>query len=623
MRFLFFLIFYTCVAVLHSQQDLVSWRTFTVGDGSIERKMRPEFDQLYPRGDNNKGLVHFEGDCSSGSTIRIFAKQQSFGGDVQEIFNQIIPLDKGHFVASVEISAGLFEYSFYYQLEGAAPVLIADHVLCGDVYLASGQSNVDTWDLSREECEDLNIKYGPGYVFAPYSQYSRYCRGFGTGLPFPRNLKWGLPGVAYSGFIHLGAWLKVLQHEIVEKENVPVLIIMGAVGSTNISHNHMPEEGEYFFDSLTFFKRPPGVPTSATPAYRLFARLNTLTYAAGVEKNIRGILWMQGDAGNYDISNGYVHEFRKMHALWKKFFPGFKRTYVVQVHSWIENENGMRNISEEQRQLADSIENLVLMSANGIGYHRLTRQGAIHFRSQGYIRLGEQMRDLLLEEEYGRERGEVRPPSVVASARSGNTMRIYFDQLISTDLSDPIKNVLEMIKFDTGYNIKSNGTIVKNKLFFTVEDTNITMVSYAGFLPDKLTEPDYFEPDFPCYLRNRNGIGALSFHKIPVLRYDTNAYYEKLSFPSAPHRFDDSRVFPNPFEESFDIYLPEAENVVNTSVKVIITDLSGRTVFETNIRANPTARVHASGLPAGVYYLHYKTFKQSRREVIIKTAAGN
>ncbi len=585
--------------------SLITWKTYTVADGYITRTMKPDDFQLYPRDSSDSAVVELAGHISGFESIKIVCERTHFGRK-SIVYSEWIATVAGNFSTYVKIAAGLHEYNFYYQLPGAvAPKFkkIAGNVVCGDVYVISGQSNADTWDLTGEEINYLNTNYGPGYyVSSPPNLYSQFCRSFDIGLPGEGMPYWSVSAVAHYGYKHVGAWGKIIQFELVKRYKVPVLLINGAVGGTDITNNHLPAPGEYFFNPATYSICPPGAEPNP-PVYRLFSRLNTNIYLVGAEKHVKGIFWLQGDSGDYDHVHGYIYEFKKMYDLWMKFFPGFK-TFVVQVHSWFEYEEGMRMISEQQRNLPDSIPDLFVMSANGIGFHRPEKGHEIHFMAKGYENLAYRVLRLVEKVQYGKTELDVTAPNVIAAARSGSTVRLYFDQEISTLHSDNLANVMEMIKFDTGFNIKSHPVIVKNKVFFSIADTLVSTVSYAGFIPAQVVNGiSHFDPDFQGYLRNRNDVAALSFHKIKVQHYDTLASYENFISPDLPLQVKipvEYKIYPNPFSDSLHV------EALETIEEISVTNIFGVVVLR-DAPLTCHARFDLGEFPGGIYFISITT----------------
>jgi hypothetical protein len=594
LRFLQLLPFFLACAGLAGQ---VAWQTYTVGDGSITRTVCPSDYQLYPRNERNTGYVQLTGTLAGEKQIRIIVERHSFNGAKTKVYDRSYKLKDGRFEITIPIYAQLAEYDFFYVAGRRGVVTrIASHVVCGDVYLISGQSNINTFDLTHEELIHLNSSFGGGYAGVRGSAYHRYCIGFGDETPFTERRKWHRTSVVVGPYKHVGAPALVFQHELVRRHGIPVCVISGAVGATDITNNHLPAPGEYFFNPLTYTIQPPGTNPSPVHQYRLFTRLNTNVYAAGLENHIKGIVWLQGDGGAFNKEIGYIEEFRKLHTLWKKFFPGLKRTYLIQVHSWVMHEDDFRRMSEEQRTVPKFIPDVTVLSTNGIGFHRTESGHEVHFSAQGYINLGMRIAGALGRDFYGKGGIEVLPPDIAGASRKGNEVRLYFTQVLSPKLSDHLDSILRVIKFNTGFNIKTSPVIKEHRLIFNVADTNISSVSYAGYIPSEFgVDPSYIEPDYPCYLRNEKGIAALSFHNIPVVAFDPNSQLEHVPAHDNAVIASEIKIYPNP---STGLLFVTGEHLT----MVTISDLSGRVLFSYSGIMPDELEVQTHFLRAGLYY---------------------
>lgn len=590
------LIFMLAFATCYSQ---ITWRTYTVGDGSITRTLCPVSKQLYPRNEQNMAVVRLAGTITDVANISFRVVCRSIEGKKKQIYNRVHRVRHGEFDVNIPIHAELSEYTFYYTpvKKNAVEKVIADSVLCGDVYVVAGQSNMDTWSLTSEEFSYFDRYYGPGYYSPPLTPYHKYCRGFGELLPYPDKLTWGITALGYHPYKHVGAPAQVMQYEIVRKYGIPVCVINGALGGADITNFFLPAPGKDYFNQATYTIAPKGIPENNMHAYGFFSMLNTNVYAAGFERDIKGIFWLQGDAGKFNNEIGYIEEFKKLHDLWLRYFPGMRKTYLIQVHSWIAAEQDMRTISEQQRQIPLYIPDVELLSANGIGHHVTEPQKEMHFTAKGYENLGMRMLGVLERDVYSSRGREVLPPNVTGIVRRHYEVTVYFDQELSESLSDPLDSVLSVIKFEAGYYKKSNPRIRGHRFIFDVADTAINTVSYAGFIPGAYRESPYFaRPDFPCYLRNANNIAALSFDGIPFTDPENAAPLENLA-PEAVSARKKVRIFPTLVTESVTI------EGVGSLENITISDARGIIVFAQDKHKSNRLEVGMSTLNVGIYHI--------------------
>jgi len=567
------------------------------GDGSIEKENRPYNYQLFPRKANNLAMVNISGTYPGISTIYFIAKKTDINGIESTIFWLPVSVVNGRFEVGINIHAELSEYSFYYSI-GGPDILFAEHVVCGDAYIISGQSNAITQDLSQTEIENLNSTYGSTTVFGKYSRT--------LGSIWSPNGEWGVSQIAPIGDATrmVGAWGLVMQYELQARDSVPTCILNGAIGGTSIAQ-HLPNSsiGEYFYTNNPILTTNPytSLTEARCPGYydRYFTHLNTRVYNAGLENDISGIFWLQGEGG----SMYYENEFTPLYNYWDKFFPDFKKVYLLQIHSWVEEniEDEVRSTSEAQRTMPEHFERMCVMSTNGVGHHRTETSHEIHYTDLGYINIANRLVPLVERDIFNNNsQGNITPPNVTWASIEGNRVRIYFDQSLDENTSDNLLNVLSVIKFNTGYNVKSNPAINGNIFSFDVSSTNVATISYAGFLPN-CNSP--INPDYPCYLKNSNEIAALSFHNIPVIPASNNRTAIEMN---------DNRnllIYPNPFSDELNVSSNDGKNIIS----VAILNTRGDNVFTKADISNTDATFNLNFLKSGTYFIQVifedKTFE--------------
>lgn len=149
----------------------IVWDNTYTGDGSIAREVRPVDYQLYPRNSSNKGTVVFSGtDNGNNSTITFYTVKTNFNNVTSTYNMTTVNIVNNRFSFSLQIDAELSEYAFAYYLNGQPfnMVTLAEHVVCGDAYIISGQSNAATTGLSSTDVNTLNSAYGPGSTYGKY-----------------------------------------------------------------------------------------------------------------------------------------------------------------------------------------------------------------------------------------------------------------------------------------------------------------------------------------------------------------------------------------------------------------------------------------------------------------------
>lgn len=503
-KFILFFIAYIATVSLMAQTDSpkssisnlpnasIAFDKISVCNGSYLREIRPYDYQLIPRKTNNTGTIRIAGLLIGSGNIYFKVIKKSFDQS-QSFYVYPIAVDPGgHFNAEIDIHAELAEYSISYSTNENDWTIIASNVVCGDVFLISGQSNASA-DSDIEQEVRVNLLYG-NY---DENQYGKYCRTY---------KKWGInpnSGWSYSevsGQYGVGVWGLKLQYELQKTNGVPTCLINGSVGGTGM-HQHFVFEQDPFYHVLS-------------PPEYLFGSLLTRVYYAGLQEDIKAIIWFNGEAecGSFNPETGiYTRDFDKLYHSSVDYLSSFEQMYVIQVSSYSGGSVGIGFVSEDQRLLPEFYEKLKVMSSNGIGNKNPNEGEHIHFSAEAYEELGQRMFNLIERDIYSNGLiDSPEPPDVLKARKEGNRIFIDFDQILNVNFSDPLDNVLSVINFNIPNIVKYNAGIEGNSLFFDVDSGVVSLieeVSYAGFLPNN-------EFDLKCYLRNSDSVAALSFYKL-------------------------------------------------------------------------------------------------------------
>lgn len=580
----------------------IVWDNTYTGDGSISREIRPVSYQLYPRNSSSKGTVVFSGtDNGNNSTITFYTAKTNFNNVTSTYNITTVNIVNKRFSFSVQIDAELSEYSFAYYLNGQPlnAVTIAEHVVCGDAYIISGQSNAATTGLSSTDANTLNSTYGPGSI---YGKYSRTVETY-------HRTSWGISSVGGDLAWNVGAWGLPMQYKIQETYGIPTCIINGAAGSTSIEY-HVPMPAfpnDFFFNPVhdplyTDFEN-----RNATPG--CFGRMNTRVYYSGLENNIKGIFWWQGDGGENATYN-YIDHFTPLYNLWTTYYPGFSRFYEVQIPSLVGDPAtgpALRVRSEYQRNMGTIFPNTTVMSANGIKYH--VPGDEIHHQAAGYLVMANRLFALLEKDVYGKTTNinDLTPPDIVSAGISGTTVSLRFNQNINlnTALGDNIYDILSVIKFNNELSsspvtvTKSNPVISGQYLTFDVNSASgISAVSYAGYIPNTTAANI---DNVGCYIRNSKNVGALSFHNFPVTppgpEMRTMMANEEETGDLETPEMSQIDIYPNPVSDNLTV------TSGNKRISLLkISDLTGRVICEyQNISGRQNFDL--SHLQSGIYLI--------------------
>ncbi|MBK7172956.1 MAG: T9SS type A sorting domain-containing protein [Bacteroidales bacterium] len=500
------------------------------GDGSIVKEIRPYDYQLIPRNSQNIGFVNISGTITA-QLLYIRVMKIDFSGDSSQYSNYILAPYLKRFSLIIPIVSELSEYSFSYSLNSYSWKPIANHVVCGDVYLISGQSNAITSDLDSLEVDYLTNKYGSQTAYGKFSRtYGDMWRHRGPWHVSEVTGTFQLPNFS------VGAWGLALQYNISKQFGTPTCIINGAIGGTNIEQHLPPVNGPFFYhDSMPNDKH-------------FFRHLNTRVYEAGVSDNIKGILWYQGDGGqDGPLPGEYINRFKPLYELWQQYFPNFGHFYVIQVHSFSYYNLPLAYTSEDQRIMPTLFNNCRVMASNSIGPHKPGSNHQIHFQASSYVELAQRLEGLLGAEVYNSPIVDFEAPDINYACKHNDTIWLQFTQNISEIYSDDLDSITSAFRFDKD-SVEISLPLIYGKTFmFKVSDTTIQSVSYLGILPGH-------DPDFKCYLKNQNNIAALSFNNFPISTslLEIDEYSVK----------NEIEIFPNPADKYFVIRTKNSSSLI-------------------------------------------------------------
>jgi tetratricopeptide (TPR) repeat protein len=260
------------------------------------------------------------------------------------------------FALTVHIKAECAKYGILLgmRLKNGIDSVVArrDSLVAGDVFLFAGQSNMVLGNVPNSPQAEFMRTYNIEHKTVWWQTMAATN---------------SIPGVLG----HLGGLAGETVRQIVETRNVPVCAIHAAVGGTSIEM-HLPIR-----------KNPP----QGIYDYTLY-----LAKQSGLAKNIRGIVWYQGES---NTGLGYAEKFAALYRAWKLDYPSVQRVYVVQVRPNVCNDFDQSDIREEQRHLQEFFPNVEVIAANAVqGYD------GCHFSQQGYEEFAGQVYRLVERDFY-------------------------------------------------------------------------------------------------------------------------------------------------------------------------------------------------------------------------------
>ena len=426
--------------------------------------------QVYPRDAGNRAVAPVCGDVTA-SGFDAAHLVVTRDGALWHYEGQPLQYSGGRapFAFSAELRAGLWDYRFRVYLEsGGTTMLIkdVDQVACGDVFLIQGQSNAVAGDA-----------HGQG--LANQSQ-RHWVRSFGTGAlngtVASQDRVWRMAeGEIGSREGSVGAWGLRMGQLIADRLRVPVAILNGGVGATPIQWHQRNDVN------------PEDTGT-------IYGRLLHRARNAGIDQNVRAILWYQGEANGTIDPLDYLFWFRNLRKDWLEDFPSVEGIYVFQVRKGCSSVQ--TGLQELMRQLADLYPEVTTVSTTAAPAH-----DGCHYWYAGYRELGDRIARILGRDLYGQPHHPGMDPPNLDFARFTSPAQdeielVFRDpaQQLTVDLGSEVYFELDAPETVTGFSV--SGHTIRLQLS---GPTAATTVAWIGH-----------ERDGP-WIASSLGVGALVF----------------------------------------------------------------------------------------------------------------
>ena len=461
----------------------------------------PQDLQLFPRNEQNLARIPASGmvelpDWSYMSAVVTRENVKSGYARANVVYQNNIAIGTFNFT-NITIKAEAAEYECaFYACKGKDSMLITtrQHLVAGDFYIISGQSNASAFGVGNE----------------PYRYTNKYIRTFGL-FSDTKNLQqkdtlWTAPDLSAP---HVGAWGLHIQRLIIENQGIPTCFISGAVPGSYIS-NHLQR-------------------LSDNPDYigTLYGSLLYRVKKSKAINNIKAFFWFHGEGDILSSSLTYPRDFEQLYNYWKIDYPNIPKFIVFQsnIHSIPSRTGG--SIREFQRQtpvLFPKIQTYAVNGASGF-------DGAHHTR-EGYQQIGTEVFKILEPLYYqGKDSPNIHSPDIKKAyftTKDHNVITLEFEtgqEMIS--VSDTVvkgkesnvnitKSVKDYFYFDNDENITNtinSITPLNNKVIIRFDKpiTNSTIC----YLPASYNTPEI--PFFigPC-LKNKGGMRAFAFFNVKI-----------------------------------------------------------------------------------------------------------
>ena len=354
-------------------------------------------------------------------------------------------------------------------------VYVANNIHSGVAFTIAGQSNSIFGDAS----------------LLP----SAYARTFGKNYSSSASdtVFYGSKADGNGGGTHVGAWGLHLQNAMADQMGTPSLCINGGVGGTRIEQ-HLPDPNNRLNRSTIY----------GSWLYRVVK--------SGRKNDIRWLFWYQGES-NHDTED-YIKLFRQLYEAWNEDLPNLAYVVVIQIRPGCAGPRHAK-LRDEQRRLEYEFPNVIVHAANALPAH-----DGCHYGGLGYGTLGRQLFDIYRINELAMQPGVYRSSPTVkqALAMSPTDVRVVFNRgegLYMT--SDVLVNGSMRSARDAWF---ANGDGKLHPVSVTVDGPAV-MLKFPVPVQKVSYVPDYTYDDGATifqgpWLVQRDGIGALSFHDIPV-----------------------------------------------------------------------------------------------------------
>lgn len=423
--------------------------------------------------DSNEGTARFSGTLDTDGFGEVRANVFADGVLTDSVSVPVCGEAPFAFELDVPVPAGLQAYDIRLVAavgELEAPLAEVTDLVAGDVYLINGQSNA----FAAMYAGDANVNQTP------------FLRSFGVnvvdGGATASTLTWypaqgngsSLPG-------GIGQWAIRMANVLSAAHEVPIAIVNGSLGGQPIG----------------YFERNDEDPADLATNYgRLLFRMQ----AAGLEDDVRAILWYQGESDG-EAWEAHATGFEALIGDWSEDYPDIEQLYVTQVREGC-GGNHIRT-REWQRTLPDVMDGVAVMSTNGLDGH----DGCHYAYAEGYEVLGDRYAALLGRDLYGESpAADVEPPNPMsATLENGGT------QVVIT-----LRNDTEPMIYEAGAEADfvvegSAVTVVSGsaeagtvRLTLSGEAVGATGITYRGHI---LAGP---------WITSETGLGMLSFWNLPL-----------------------------------------------------------------------------------------------------------
>lgn len=397
------------------------------------------------------------------------------------------------FTLTPKIYADLVEFKFDIRIGAADNVVtdsLVDNVVCGDVYLITGQSNAVAFDIGG---------------FSPY--LVEWVRSFGTSeqAETQNDTSWDL-AQAENFYTHaaIGIWGLRLGELISETYDIPVCFINGAVGGTK-SWQHRKGSGEEIYENL-FWR----------------------AQMAGVIDDVKAIIWNQGENNckdDGDAEDYYYGDFPDLRDDWRADYTSLDKIYTAQIHVGYKQSDWEwgKLVREFQRRLAEDDVDIEIMTM-----HNLPGFDEVHYAPIGYDSLAFRLFRQIRRDFYGSSDDvDIDPPNIsqayftdeqkdvlILEFDNTNNLILQNDSTVST-VKRYLKDYFYLLKDTSTADVATVDSLQVFGNLLRLELSTSSSATRIIYLPDRYyngTTQSYIGP----WLKSSRDIPALSFFQFHI-----------------------------------------------------------------------------------------------------------
>ena len=356
----------------------------------IQYSSLPQDFQLFARNNDSSAMVKIEGKVLDSGIeamhLRLFKDNLLVKEDVKRLQGS-----NASFVFETNINAGLFNYRFEILYETKNQIIIdktINNVVCGDVILLAGQSNIWAKDYDSKASE-------PNIFIRTIGSTCAYWNN-----PVPERVKdkrWYVAQEAEDDtYGAIGVLGMRLGKQLIEELKIPICLINGSGGGGAIKYYQRNDSNPY--DLNTIYGRH---------LYRV--------EAANALDKVKAIIWNQGESESSSIS--YKDDFKRLYESWKIDYPNLEKVFLYQIPAGECAPADADKLREVQRQLPEQLNDVHIMSRSGIKGRiqksNNTSDIDCHYHYEGYQMMAEWIFPLVAHELYKLNfQFNVNPPNI-------------------------------------------------------------------------------------------------------------------------------------------------------------------------------------------------------------------